>query len=177
MVVSDSGQLIRAHQISFNPSDKGFLADMSLGINSLRRIGNHYIFAGHTNGYGTIYQEVEFAGSEPNSFVMKFAFDKSTNHQCLFEGSVRSLQDITMYDISPGISRDDAELSYRTSEIVSYSNYFKMYSSPYSGAFELLDTMHIPRPCASAYANLTQMDYYYGQHKKKYNFRNEPSYK
>jgi hypothetical protein len=177
MVVADSGQLIRAHQVSFNPSDKGFLADLSLGINSLRRIGNHYAFAGHANGYGTIYQTEQFTDSNPNSFVMKFAFDKSTNHQCLFEGSVRNLQDITMYDITGGIVRDNAELSYRTSEIVSYSNYFKMYSSPYSGAFDLLDTMYIPRPCASAYANLTQMDYFYGQHKKKYNFRNEPSYK
>ena len=177
IVVADSGQLIRAHQISFNPSDKGFLADMSLGINSLRRIGNHYAFAGHASGYGTIYQTEQFGESQPNSFVMKFAFDKSTNHQCLFEGSVRNLQDITVTDISGGIGRDNAELSYRTSEIVSYSNYFKMYSSPYSGAFDLLDTMYIPRPCASAYANLTQMDYFYGQHKKKYNFRNEPSYK
>jgi len=60
---------------------------------------------------------------------------------------------------------------------VTYSNYFKVYSSPYSGAFDLLDTMYIPRPCSSAYANLTQMDYFYGQYKKKYNFRNEPSYK
>jgi hypothetical protein len=111
LVVADSGQLIRAHQISFNPSDKGFLADMSLGINSLRRIGNYYAFAGHANGYGTIYQTEQFGEGQPNSFVMKFAFDKSTNHQCLFEGSVRNLQDITVTDISPGIVRDNAEVS------------------------------------------------------------------
>lgn len=37
--------------------------------------------------------------------------------------------------------------------------------------------MYIPRPCAAAAANLTQMDYFYGQYKKSYNFRNEPSYK
>ena len=52
-----------------------------------------------------------------------------------------------------------------------------MYSSPYSGAFDLLDTMYIPRPCSSSYANLTQMDYFYGQRKKSYNMRDEPSYK
>lgn len=52
-----------------------------------------------------------------------------------------------------------------------------MYSSPYSGAFDLLDTMFVPRPCASDVANLTQMDYFYGQRKKSYNFRDEPSYK
>ena len=55
LVVSDAGQLIRAHQVSFNPSDKSFLTDTSLGINSLRRIGNYYAFAGNANGYGTIY--------------------------------------------------------------------------------------------------------------------------
>ena len=84
---------------------------MSLGINSLRRIGSHYAFAGHANGYGTIYQTEQFTDSQPNSFVMKFAFEKSTNHQCLFEGSVRNLQDITVSDISGGIVRDNAEIS------------------------------------------------------------------
>ena len=175
LVIADARQIVRAHQVSFNPSDKSFLADLSLGLNALRRIGDQYIFAGNANGFGTIYQTEQF--TEPNSFVMKLVFDKSTNHQCVFEGPVRELTYMTVSDISSGITRDDAKLSYTTSQIVSYSNYFKVYSSPYSGAFDLLDTMYIPRPCASAWANLTQMDYFYGQHKKKYNFRNEPSYK
>ena len=108
---------------------------------------------------------------------MKLIFVKSTNHQCVFEGAVRDLTYMTVTDIADGIKREDAKLSYYTTQIVSHSNYFRVYSSPYSGAFDLLDTMYIPRPCASAYANLTQMDYFYGQHKKRYNFRNEPSYK
>lgn len=64
-----------------------------------------------------------------------------------------------------------------TQETVKYTRYFQVYSSPYSGAFDLLDTMYVPRPCASSYANLTQMDYFYGQRKKNYNMRDEPSYK
>jgi len=55
-VLADSGQIIRGHQVSFNPSDKSFLADVSLGINALRRIGNTFAFAGHANGFGTMYQ-------------------------------------------------------------------------------------------------------------------------
>jgi len=175
LVVADARQIVRAHQVSFNPSDKSFFAELELGINALRRIGDHFVFAGNSKGFGTIYQSEQF--SEPNSFLMKVLFDKSTNHQCVFEGAVRDLTYMTVTDITGGIEREDALLSYSTSQIVSFSNYFRVYSSPYSGAFDLLDTMYIPRPCASAHANLTQMDYFYGQHKKRYNFRNEPSYK
>jgi hypothetical protein len=91
--------------VSFNPSDKSFLADLSLGLNALRRIGDHYIFAGNSNGFGTIYQTEQF--TEPNSFVMKLAFDKSTNHQCVFEGPVRALSYMTVTDITTngGIER------------------------------------------------------------------------
>ena len=95
---------------------------------------------------------------------MKILFQKNTNYQCLFEGPVRDLSKIKVTDITTngGVTRYNADLSYTTSEIVSYSNYYKVYSSPYSGAFDLLDTMYIPRPCASAFANLTQLDYFYG---------------
>jgi hypothetical protein len=106
---------------------------------------------------------------------MKYILDKNTNYQCIFEANVQFIPILDSPE--PVMEKKDAEISEKTSEIVQHVNYFKMYSSPYSGAFDLLDTMYIPRPCASAFANLTQMDYFYGQHKKKYNFRNEPSYK
>jgi hypothetical protein len=47
-------------------------------------------------------------------------------------------------------------------------DYFFAYSSPYSGAFDLLDTMFIPRACASQSYNMTQFDYFYGQNTKTY---------
>ena len=52
-------------------------------------------------------------------------------------------------------------------------NYFLIYSSPYSGAFNLLDTMYIPRACASASVNLTAFTYFYGQNPDAYNFRQD----
>jgi hypothetical protein len=114
-VVSDAGQMIYGHQVSFNPSDKSYLVDTTLGINALRSIGNYYAFAGNALGYGTIYQSEAFADTQPNSFVMKILFQKSTNYQCLFEGAVRDLSKIKVTDISPGVTRYNADLSYSTS--------------------------------------------------------------
>jgi hypothetical protein len=58
-------------------------------------------------------------------------------------------------------------------DLQSYSKYYAIYSSPYSGAFDLLDTMYIPKPCAAKSVNLTQMDYFYGQKFKTYDIRKE----
>lgn len=63
---------------------------------------------------------------------------------------------------------------YSGSPIITYySKNFAVYSSPYSGAFDLLDTMYIPRPCALRSVNLTQMDYFYGQWASSYDMRIE----
>lgn len=84
---------------------------------------------------------------------MKYLLDKDTNYQCIFEGAVTktSFSD----QKSAEIKRYDADYRQTTTQIIQLTNYFKVYSSPYSGAFDLLDTMYIPRPCASAHANLT----------------------
>jgi len=80
IVVSDSGQIIRGHQVSFNPSDLEFGADVALGINALRRVKDFYIFGGNAIGFGTRFNSEKFTDNQPNSFVMKLLFDKSTNH-------------------------------------------------------------------------------------------------
>jgi hypothetical protein len=49
------------------------------------------------------------------------------------------------------------------------TNVYAVYSSPYSGAFSLLDTMYMPKPCGYISQNLTQLDYFYGQWTKEYN--------
>jgi hypothetical protein len=51
------------------------------------------------------------------------------------------------------------------------TNVYAIYSSPYSGAFALLDTMFIPKPCAYTSKNLTQFDYFYGQWVEEYNMK------
>jgi len=44
----------------------------------------------------------------------------------------------------------------------SAANMYAVYSSPYSGASALLDTIQVPKPCAYRCQNLTQIDYFYG---------------
>ena len=39
------------------------------------------------------------------------------------------------------IIRLDADYRQTTSQIIQMTNYFKVYSSPYSGSFDLLDTV------------------------------------
>ena len=41
--------------------------------------------------------------------------------------------------------------------------FYNTYTSPYSGAFNLLDTLRIPRACGYESKNMTQLDYFYGQ--------------
>ncbi len=55
--------------------------------------------------------------------------------------------------------------------LTSHSKEFAAYNSPYSGSFNLIDTMYIPRPCATSSVNLTQMDYFYGQYSVNYNLK------
>lgn len=144
-----------------------------MGTNSLRRIGQYYVFGGQTTGFATKMQSLNFDPYKDNSFAMKYLLDKDGASQCILESEVDSnpgLTESTMTKADPKTWKD-------TDEIIQYSRYYQVYSSPYSGAFDLLDTMYIPRPCASSYANLTQMDYFYGQRKKSYNMRDEPSYK
>ena len=43
------------------------------------------------------------------------------------------------------------------------NKYFIPYTSKYSGGFDLLDTMKIPRPCAYKSYNMTAVNYYRGQ--------------
>jgi hypothetical protein len=150
----------RIRQISFNPSSSlGYLANVDYGLNSLRTIKQYYVFAGQASSYSTQYQTFRFESDLTNSFVMKYLFDKDTNYQCIYEAGLTK----TSYTADTSeIRRVDAEYRQTTSQIIQQANYFRIYSSPYSGAFDLLDTMYIPRPCASAYANLTQMDYFYG---------------
>jgi len=51
--------------------------------------------------------------------------------------------------------------------------YFYPYPSRYSGGFNLLDTLKIPRACAYKSANLTEVDYYRGQNTMTYKIENE----
>lgn len=112
-----------------------------------------------------------------NTFVNKYLFDKDNSYTCLYESEVPS-GTISGFISNPSTTTyANVWGSYTTSQsggnLVYRSKYFAIYSSPYSGAFDLLDTMYIPRPCAAKSVNLTQMDYFYGQWAKSYDIRKE----
>lgn len=60
---------------------------------------------------------------------------------------------------------------YGSLTLSSGTDEFVVYSSPYSGAFSLLNSMYIPRPCAYVSVNMTQLDYFYGQWEKMYDMK------
>ena len=63
-------------------------------------------------------------------------------------------------------SNDDLRKTY-------LQNYFTPYISKYSGGFDLLDSMIIPKPCAARSANLTEVSYYRGQNELQYSISKE----
>ena len=60
---------------------------------------------------------------------------------------------------------------YQQLTLSSGTDEFLVYSSPYSGAFSLLKSMYIPKPCAHVSLNMTQMDYFYGQWEEMYDMK------
>ena len=67
---------------------------------------------------------------------MKYLLDKDNNYQCIYEADVTSIPTMTSL-VSKSVDGTNDTI---TSEIITLFNYFLVYSSPYSGAFDLLDT-------------------------------------
>jgi hypothetical protein len=91
---------------------------------------------------------------------MKYLFDKASTYSCLYES------EISQSAISSKFTRMDeaASITLNTAinSLTEQRKFYNVYTSPYSGAFDLLDTLRIPRPCAFESANMTQLDYFYG---------------
>jgi len=102
---------------------------------------------------------------------MKYQMDNKPNeYKCLIE------DDIDRSDAASGntITQHKASAAYslyNRLDISTQTNTFAMYSSPYSGAFSLLDTVYVPTPCAYISQNLTQFDYFYGQWVEEYDLK------
>ena len=108
--------------------------------------------------------------------VMRYLFDKDSATACVYEGDVpaSTITGTVTSQQTPATYMDMINsLTTSSSSLTFYSKYFAVYSSPYSGAFDLLETQYIPRPCATRSVNMTQMDYFYGQWSKTYDMRAE----
>lgn len=92
---------------------------------------------------------------------MKYLLDKDLSYSCLKE------YELDTNVLSSKVSRLDSSNSFfHKDESVTFFDeqrqYFATYTSPYSGAFDLLDTLTVPRACAANNVNMTQLDYFYG---------------
>ena len=98
---------------------------------------------------------------------MKYKLDKPDDrYNCLYEGEVFSSQANGYFKTQTAAGSVAQDLS--TQYLTEQRKVFLAYISPYSGAFDLLDTLRIPRACALDSVNMTQMDYFYGQNTKTY---------
>jgi hypothetical protein len=126
----------------------------------------YFFFGGEISGFTTDLQSVNFTSSKLNVFAMKYMYaNKPNQYSCLIEESV----DISSAQPSSGASTTvknagntitfqptSSSVNFYSSLAVStQTNIYAVYSSPYSGAFSLLDTMYIPKPCAYISENLT----------------------
>jgi hypothetical protein len=149
IIISDSGIAQRGKQISLS-SKTSSTTTTNLGYNVLRRSGDYYIYAGYASGFYTKIQSASFSSSKTNTFVNKYLMDKDNSYSCLYEQEVSS-GTISGFISNPASSPGYSVVGSMTtsnSQLTYLSKYFAIYSSPYSGAFDLLDTMYIPRPCA-----------------------------
>ena len=157
--MSQNGDFSRGKQVTFQ-------TNQAMPAQALLLVNGHYIWGGHTTGYSTqTNANVVFNQSNLNVFVESFSFSPPSAYSCVYD-----------YDLSASVGQNyfksvqnTAAATTTTSQILTaVHDYFFAYSSPYSGAFDLLDTMFIPRACASKSYNMTQMDYFYGQNTKYY---------
>ena len=85
--------------------------------------------------------------------------NKPNNFGCMYESEV----ELGSFNNKVSSSLDSSLFTYYGNlELSSGTDEFVVYSSPYSGAFSLLNSMYIPRPCAYVSINMTQLDYFYG---------------
>ena len=90
----------------------------------------------------------------------------------MYEGNNRALQRNTEFTQGTEVKSKGLysfTVAYRAIPMSKEDNYFIPYPSRYSGGFQLLDSMKIPRPCAFASQNLTSVSYYRGQNTIGYN--------
>lgn len=100
---------------------------------------------------------------------MKYLFEKELTYSCLYEDEINQSK-ISSKFVKTSESNAVA-MDYSTNSLTEERKFYQVYTSPYSGAFDLLDTLRIPRACAYESQNMTQLDYFYGQRQVTYDMK------
>ncbi len=106
----------------------------------------YFFFGGEIYGYNTSVQNTVFTNKKLNVFAMKYMYaNKPNQYSCLQEKSVDT-SEATSTSSGTGLTitrqaKSDAYNFYYDLKTSTQTNIYAVYSSPYSGAFSLLDTM------------------------------------
>ena len=101
----------------------------------------YFFFGGETYGYNTSVQSKVFTNKKLNVFAMKYMYaNKPNQYSCLHEKSVDVSEATSSLTITKQ-AKADAYNFYYDLKTSTQTNIYAVYSSPYSGAFSLLDTM------------------------------------
>lgn len=106
---------------------------------------------------------------------MKYLWDKPNEYNCLYEYSItQSLMNGVGETVTTAMSYDSNAPSDANGEnIIELRRTMTLYTSPYSGGFDLKDTFRLPVACAFQSFNITpSIEYFYGQNKLDYNLEN-----
>lgn len=169
MVLDPSGDVHRAVSISNYISEY----DMYSATQGLIQIKEDYFFSGWSYGFRTRLQTLEKDEDDADydAYVYKYVFGRDASYtSCLYEQSIsladarRQLTKMSISTISQtsvySLVTNAARIEDRMTR---HQKYFYPYTSRYSGGFNLLDTLKIPKACAYKSANLTAVEYYRGQ--------------
>lgn len=143
--------------------------DMYSGQQSIFNLNGEVFFSGWAYGFKTRLQEYSLDSDSLNYdfYVYRYQWEHESSYNCIYEYVVpqSTMRDQVTYYSSTSFRANNMMTFFTKSSDVRksrYDNYYKPYSSRYSGGFTLMDSMVIPRPCAYKSANLTQVDYYRG---------------
>ncbi len=123
-------------------------------------------YGGYLIGMKTLYQTFTYVDSETSTFIMKYMWDKPNDYSCLLEYDINAslLNAITTVTSSGSIM---TITSYTA--ITELRRTMTLYTSPYSGGFDLKDTFRMPVACAETTFNITEsITYFYGQKKQSF---------
>lgn len=160
--------------------------NMYSSSNGLFSHDGYFYFGGWSAGFHTTMQTYTYttAASNQDAYLYKYKFQHATSFDCLYENDIADsvwsatafsllYPESTFYQSGTRMTFYSSRTDLRVTQ--TQQSYFTPYSSKYSGGFDLLDSMIIPRPCAFKSSNLTSVDYYRGQKSQQYKISQQNS--
>lgn len=141
--MSSGGQLRGAYNINFDQLGTSLYP----AYHSSFVLNSHYVFGAFSNGYKTKYQ-IKEKDPDGNQFHDShvFKFSPFEENSCYYMSEIKaSDMDSMLTKVTPRNIESVTRDRYLFKEM---NNAFLVYSSKYSGAFDLTDSYRFPKMCA-----------------------------